>query len=381
MSNIRLIGILNYFIAMKILFDHQIFTMQAHGGISRYFSKLFEKSLTECDIECQLGFIYSKNEYIKRHFGKLSNRLAKFQFRKEKHLRKWLNKARSINSLKKDQYDIFHPTYFSPYFLKYIGSKPFVLTIHDMIPEHFKDFFPPSFQIPEQKKVLAEKAEKIIAVSENTKRDILDLLPVKEEKVSVIYHGGGISTQPYCPPQIHIPDSFILFVGARNDYKNFKRFINAVKDILTTNNDLYLICCGGGPFSNSEKKEIEVLKIENKIILLNSVKDNFLAYLYSMATAFVFPSLYEGFGIPILEAFRYQCPVLLSDIAVFREVAGDNALYFNPKSESSIKKSILEITCNDSLRKKLKKNGSNRVKNFSWQKTLSKTKELYKSVA
>jgi glycosyltransferase involved in cell wall biosynthesis len=354
--------------------------MQSVGGISRYFAQLIEESQKYDDINCQLGIVYSKNEYLPVRKGNLLNYLKDASFYKEKHLRRWLNTNRSISLLKKNKFSIFHPTYFNTYFLKYLKAKPFVLTVFDMIPEYFPEYFPSSFSIPSQKKYLLQKAARIIAISESTKQDIIELLDIDESIIDVVYLGNGILVKPQIPQNEIVPEQFILFVGARNDYKNFNLMLKALKPLLKSNDDLYLLCCGGGIFSNTETELIADLNIKDRIIHYNNVKDEHLAYFYQNARAFIFPSLYEGFGIPILEAFTYQCPVVLSDIKVFHEIAGDAAYYFDPKSEQSIKNSIDAVIDNEKLRTSIIKKGSERVKKYSWAITSIKTKEIYQSV-
>jgi glycosyltransferase involved in cell wall biosynthesis len=140
-----------------------------------------------------------------------------------------------------------------------------------------------------------------------------------------------------------------------------------------------LICAGGGKFSTQERKEIHRLQLSDKIIQMD-IHDNLLAYLYSQAQVFVFPSLYEGFGIPILEAFACGCPVLLSNRSSLPEVGGDAARYFDPESIPSLVEKLAEVMKNKALAEEMRTKGLDRSKLFSWENTALKTIETYKKV-
>ena len=138
-----------------------------------------------------------------------------------------------------------------------------------------------------------------------------------------------------------------------------------------------LVCAGGGTFTSLERKEIERLRLTDKIIQMDT-DDTVLAYLYTRAQAFVFPSLYEGFGIPILEAFACGCPVLLSKRSCLPEVGGDAARYFDPASVSNLVEILTEVLEDSSLANDMRTDGLNRLKLFSWDNTALKTIETYK---
>ena len=193
---------------MRILFDHQIFQLQEVGGISRYYAELVRQLSIAQNVK--VGLIFSDNQYLKDHkiipikplvdhrqeflkgvefYGK--GRLFNFfkTIKPSKYFNCYqINKEYSIALLKTMDYDIFHPTYYDDYFLEYIGNKPFVLTIHDMTYEKFPEFFPLNDKTAKIKKNLAQRATHIIAVSENTKKDIIEFWGIDNEKVSVIYH-------------------------------------------------------------------------------------------------------------------------------------------------------------------------------------------------
>jgi glycosyltransferase involved in cell wall biosynthesis len=175
------------------------------------------------------------------------------------------------------------------------------------------------------------------------------------------------------------PQKYLLFVGNRRVYKNFDTFTESISQLLRDDKNLYLICAGGGKFTPSEIASLEKSGVINKVTQC-SFDDNILAQLYQNALAFIFPSLYEGFGIPILEAFFCGCPVVASNISSLPEVAGDAAEYFDPLDKISILNAVKKIAYDHGLRCKLKNKGYERLKNFSWEKTANQTKMLYKSI-
>jgi glycosyltransferase involved in cell wall biosynthesis len=369
-------------VIMDILFDHQIFSSQKYGGISRYFNELIIGLNHEKDINAQVSLLFSNNHYINdNHFVKYYNFLSNAEFRGKVKLMTKLNEMYFISKLKK-KYDIFHPTYYNPYFLKYLKNKPFVLTVHDMIHEKFNIMFSKSDKTSEQKKFLAKKSSKIIAVSNNTKKDLIELFDIKDSKIEVVYLGNSLLQNSIsCTGfNVLIPSKYILFVGGRKGYKNFENFIKSIITILKNDLNIYVVCIGGGTFNNYEIEMLKSLGVINKILQYD-VKDEDLSYFYRNASAFVFPSLYEGFGIPILEAFACNCPVLCSNTSSFPEIAGEGALYFDPYSTESIKNAINNILNNvEDIRYKLIENGRRRLELFSWSKMTLQTRNVYESI-
>ena len=140
-----------------------------------------------------------------------------------------------------------------------------------------------------------------------------------------------------------------------------------------------VVCAGGSKFSNDEIILFKDSNIGHKIYHV-PIDDQFLAYLYRNALAFIFPSLYEGFGIPALEAISCSCPTLLSNVSSLPEVGGDAALYFDPEDQSSLREALLEIIKNKSLRDLLKEKAKKQVKKFSWSKTSEETLNLYRKI-
>jgi len=367
---------------MRIQYDHQIFTSQKYGGISRYFYELAKELESLKHIEINIPLIFSDNHYIsdKKHTKHICL-LSQKQFRGKQRLFNIVNKPNAIRKLKEQKFDIFHPTYYDPYFFKYLGNKPFILTVYDMIHEKFSDMFPSDDKTSENKKFLVEKATKIIAISESTKKDLMEIFGIDASKIEVVHLGNSMfpATNENANININIPDRYILFVGVRGIYKNFDRFIKSVSEILNQDRNLFVICAGGGKFCTDEIQLFSDLDIIKQVHQYD-LDDGTLANLYKNAQLFVFPSIYEGFGIPILESFACQCPLLCSNTSSLPEVAGDAAYYFDPYSKDSIKNAIVKVLDNKNLQEELRQKGLLRLEKFSWKQAAIKTKKIYVSV-
>ena len=275
------------------------------------------------------------------------------------------NRNLCLQAIRTGDFDLFHPTYYDPYFLSDLKDKPFVLTVYDLIHERLSGEFPDLQQdVAEQKILLMEKSEKIIAISKNTKRDLVEIYGIPEEKVAVIYLGCSqlIGTKPP-KDKLTAPNRYILFVGHRASYKNFDKLLNAVAPLLESDPELFLVCAGGKPLKPVETKKMVKLGIRGQV-LQYQVKDQGLAELYRRALFFVFPSRYEGFGLPILEAFSSRCPVVLSNTSSMPEIAGEAALYFDPESEGSMSEALRRLIEDEPLRKELQSLGEKKGRNF-----------------
>jgi glycosyltransferase involved in cell wall biosynthesis len=378
---------------MKILYDYQAFTYQMFGGVSRYFAEIIDN--LPCNITFEIAIKRSNNIYLnsKNLVANLlpdydieTNFLPYIRSTRKKNLfkllakilpkhfpfSKYYNKIYAQGKLSNNSFDLFHATYYDPYFLTFLKGKPFVLTIHDMIDE----IYGIGHYTPKRKLLLAHQATHIIAVSNQTKKDIVRILAINPEKISVIYHASALKV---VSNDIALPDNYILFVGGRTQgYKNFHFFIETISEILSLFKDLGIVCVGSS-FTTEEKKMFEDLQISERIHSINATEEE-LFTIYHNAKIFIFPSLYEGFGIPILEAFQAGCPVILSNSSCFPEIAGNAALYFEKNNQESLKEAIILMYMKKELRDKYIFLGTERLKAFSWEKAAKQTAEIYNKI-
>ena len=364
----------------RIFFDHQKFTTQKYGGISRYFSTIIDEIKTRPDFDYKLGVIYSDNHYIgheKQYFkNSLGKKIMNF---KNSQTAYYANETYCNYILEKSDYDIFHPTYYNPYFFKRL-KKPLVITVHDMTYERLPEYFWANDQLTHQKRINIERADKIIAISQTTKNDILKFnTTIDPNKIAVIYHGIDLSKPLITKPVLNIPDEYILFVGDRSGYKNFYLFINAYVTLDERYKNVKIVLTGGGPMGIADIEFLKRMNVFDKVHHVQ-VSDEELNFLYQEALLFVYPSLYEGFGLPILEAFKSGCPVLLSDTECFREVGGDAVEFFSPYDMDHLSYKMGELLDDENLRASLVMRGFQRLKEFDILKCTDLTLDLYKSM-
>ncbi|WP_080902832.1 glycosyltransferase family 1 protein [Parabacteroides sp. Marseille-P3160] len=362
---------------MDVLFDYQIFCSQYIGGISRYFYELL-KHLPDEKVKVKFPLAFSNNYYLKKrdvssHFALLPHLNLKIRNKTMQSINEYcVNRV-----LKSQQFDLFHPTYYQTYYLdnSLLKSKPLVLTVHDMTHERFMK----GDEIILAKKKLMQRADRIIAISQHTKKDILKYINVPEERISVVYHGQDSTVTHNISRPRNIPDTdYILYVGSRNGYKNFEILARAFSQLVEKNRFLNLICTGEA-FTKDEYALFDQLKIK-EFVYAQMVTDEELRWLYKNALLFVFPSLYEGFGFPILEAFSMGCPVVLSNASCFPEIAGNAAAYFDPMDVDSIVQSIESVVEDEEKRKVLVQLGTERLSLFTWNNTARETANVYKAL-
>lgn len=380
---------------MRVLFDHQIFCSQKYGGISTYFYEILmhlPPSINPllCLVEATnvyaqaLGYPKDREGYKRTYFPTsfLFRTYYKLTYRHQLFFRKRfrLNEEYAKRIIKKGEYDIFHPTYFENYYLNILpADKPMVLTVHDLTPEIYPHLFPHDIQAKNRLSLL-QRANHIIAVSNNTKQDIIRFYNIPEDKISVIYH--GFSPTPHQHSSIvNISSPYMLYVGGRCHYKNFDKFCNALFPVLQKYPHIKVLCTGDS-FSQDEIEMLQTRGIQNNFIHYFCKNNQELYYLYHNAICFVYPSAYEGFGLPILEAYHAQCPVMLNYSSCFPEIANDAAIFFefHEDGSSNFSEKFDLLYCNADFRKDLISRQNQRLQNFSWTKSAQQLCEIYHKV-
>lgn len=342
-----------------------------------------------------LKYFYPENEYLlftppfndergfnfKKDFGE-DNVITPIGFLDNQFPSIW--RRNLVTELKKNKIELFHGlSHEVPYGLKKNGIKS-IVTIHDLIFIRYPEYFPwidRKVYLSKIKHAIRE-VDLIIAICEQTKNDLINFLNVPAEKIRVCYQSCHEQYQngPVDSHQINLIKSkyglerdYFLFVGAFEARKNILNLIEGMS-YFGTSKDLVIV-----GRENSFKMEIDLkirqMNLENTARVLTNVPTEDLPALYSGAEIFCFPSFFEGFGIPIIEAMFCETPVLTSHGSCFPEVAGEGAFYVDPESPFQIGKALYELTKNPELLSRLKKGASKQVKKFTSQKT---NKELYK---
>ena len=373
---------------IRILIDGCIYGTQAHGGIGRYFTEM----LTRLGAQgAGFDFLFHLNCDQKGELPKASQiKLLK----RWESMPQWLLKSLWKNYYRAKilafQPHIFHSTYYTPPYWKALKT---VVTVHDFIDEHFfRTMSGNRVGFIEHKRKMIEQADAVIAVSKSAKNDILTYTDADPGKISVIYHGvNGYFKSSVSDLDIDKVNSFRsdngingpywLFVGRRTSYKNFSTLLRAWALLDEVHRlDTWLVAVG--PDDGLEQWQIDFLvkhRLENRLILLSRVEDRLLKTAYQGAQAFIFPSLYEGFGIPLLEAMACGTPLIISDMSAFHEVAGEAAKYFDPHDAEMLADQMQQMLDHD-MRHFLIHKGKQRVDAFSWEQCADRHANLYKAL-
>lgn len=361
---------------MRILYDGHIFKIQRAGGINRYFANLIDG--LPADISPTLatsrvtGVHWPQNPKLKilRYKGiGAGSVLRNFE-------EPYLNLVTG-----RYKYDVFHPTYYTSFVRRKWSDYrcPAVLTIYDIIHEKFAAMMDPTGLYAEEKRQAIIASQAIICISENTKNDVIDYYSVPESKITVIHLAADLSADFASGPEV-IPDHpYFLYVGNRAPYKNFDSLLFSLSQITKTQREIAL-CVVGSPFSDDERKMISRLGLSENICQYPHVSDAHLAKLYRWSLALVYPSLYEGFGIPPLEAMQCGTLVVASNTSSIPEVVGDAGILFDPRSTGELSEILLSISNDTVDRKAIIEKGYRRAKEFRWDKTISQTVKVYRSL-
>lgn len=276
-------------------------------------------------------------------------------------------------------FDVFFaPAHYIPRYC----PRPVVVTIHDLSYFYYPDEFLKKdlYKLTNWTEKAVDRASKIIAVSKNTKKDILKYYHPDESKIEVIYNGYERKATKTTQPMM-IKKPFILYNGTIQPRKNIITLVDAFSKFQINYPDFNLILAGKKGWLYEETLEhIKKLGLSDKVSAPGYIPDEELNYLYKNAFCFVMPSLYEGFGIPVLEAMSHQCPVVSSFASSLPEIGGEACLYFDPKSSENLYDKLVELKENPSLRKSLVQKGKERIKMFSWKNCTRATLDLLASI-
>lgn len=301
--------------------------------------------------------------------------------------------------------DIVHYPWFDFFFhtLPIRKRFPMVVTIHDTEPLIFPKQYPTGLRGKINfllQKISLQSCRLIISDSQNSKEDIIRFFKLNEAKIKVVPLAADQKFRVLNDARLlrikrkySLPDKFLLYVGDANWVKNLPFLIEGFKSIVEAYPTLKLVLIGGVFLKNLENidhPELASLKklnrmireynLEEKVFRPGSIDNGELIAFYNLATIYIQPSLYEGFGLPILEAFSCGTPVVSSDRGSLREVGGNAAVYFDPTNLKQFKSILLEILEDKSLQKKLSKLGLEQAAKFSWDKVIDETKIVYEKV-
>ena len=366
---------------MRILYDHQVFSLQDAGGASRYHFELarYLGSVPDVQVELSLGFYRS---------------VCRFEDLASPHLRVRglrapippglpryaVNEAiGTAASAFAARFDIYHPTYFRS--MPAIRSRRMVVTHHDCVYEEFPRLFRDAAAVIRSKGKLYARADRIICISEASRRGLLAYYPVDAAKTQVVHH--GLTALPRSPKaaqelRAHVRRPFLLYVGIRNYHKNFLGFLQAFHGA-RLHEDYDVLALGGGPLSAKETAAIASLAVSDSVVAIPSVTDELLAEAYVAAALFVYPSLSEGFGIPPLEAMAAGCPVAVSNVTAIPEVCRRRAVLLRSNPRWLDHTRIAQRLNDAEARTRSIARGREVAAGYSWDKCGAETLEVYRA--
>lgn len=346
-----------------LVFGPEIWSEQSNGGISRYFAEL-SNNVSLLGSSCMVLIPPNSNS----HAANINTQLD---------LRNLKQALKSISKSSYSKKKIYHATYYNKKNLRIAKSLGFktIITVFDMISEIFPDK-PPRFRFfPNIKRKSIRLADGIICISESTKNDLIRIYGIDESAIQVIYLAS--SFQVRAPTDLQKRrENFILYVGNRSGYKNFKILLNAFGDSHFLKSNFTLIAFGGGQFNEEEEEEIAKLNVGKSVIHIGG-DDSRLKELYLTSKLLVYPSLYEGFGLPLLEAMSLGCPVIASEVSSMPEIGHEAVLYFDPSSAEGLQSLLEKTLLDEELLETLTQKGLARSAKFSWQETARETLDFY----
>jgi glycosyltransferase involved in cell wall biosynthesis len=362
---------------LRVGFDDQIFIAQRRGGISKYFVELFAR-LPKFGVEPVILSTGTRNAHLaesglvprlpeRSRLGGIANYVS------------WRATGRPRTTPRPlPEFDVLHHTFTKGAYLR-AWDGPRVVTVFDMTPELFPGYFPrgnPHFE----KRRYCELSDAIISISENTAEDMYRLYsPSLRSKTHVIPFGVGEEFFATGAHSLDLPARYVLFVGVRYGYKHFDLGLWAFESLAAADPELHFVVVGGGDFSRAELAAFEASGLGARIHHVVP-SDAAMPEIYQRAQAFQFPSIYEGFGLPTLEALASGTPTVLADASCSREVGGDAALYAAPGDAKDLADK-LTVAMSPGERERVRSAGPARGRLFQWDDLASATADLYRSLA
>lgn len=367
--------------AMNVLFDSHAFCLQRYGGISRYVCELAAHLAREPGVDVSIAAAVHRNALLARMSENagvtVTGRYLPWPqvFYGPMVLANVVHAAQHAPAAQ-----IVHETYY-PAFAAPPRRARHVITVHDMIHEILPRQFSKADGTSWRKRRAVARADRVICVSHSTRDDLIERLGVSERRIEVVHHGWSLpAPDPRTVTAAAASRPFLLFVGARAGYKNFDRLVEVYAASSRLRSELSVVCFGGGSLTASEVSSLRSHGLAADDVRHAHGDDSVLAGLYAQAVALVYPSLYEGFGIPMLEAMGTGCPVAASNTSAMPEIAGGAAVLFDPGDTDAMRSALEQVVFDASTRARLVRDGLARAGVFSWQRCATETLAVYRSL-
>lgn len=360
-----------------VAYDHHAFSLQPFGGVSRYFCELALRVAKQPGLDTRVVAPLHYNQHLAAADG--LQRVGRYW--RMVHPSTW-RVYRGSNALLTPAVlgalrpDVLHTTYYWGVPRRF--RAPVVVTAFDMIHELYPESFRPEDPTREAKRRCVQRADHIVCISHSTARDLHRLLGVPHAKMTVTHLGFADTLSAVALDAAPPARPYLLYVGQRHGYKNFMAMLQAWGDSAVLREAFDLLAFGGGPFTPAERAAIDKLQPRADAVRQQGGDDAALARAYRQARAFIYPSAYEGFGIPPLEAMSVGCPVACSHSSSLPEVVGEAALTFDPTDHDALRAAMERVAFDDELRADLVARGGARARHFTWQRCAEETAEVYR---
>lgn len=356
---------------MRVTFDEQIFLRQQHGGVSRYFTQLWRHANQLPDCQMVPDFRWHLNRHAQdaglgRRLPQGMSRLKSIPRVGNRYL------PRPIAT------QVSHHTYYDVRYMERSRAHVKAVTVYDMIPELFPFMF--GHRPHEGKAECVQAADIVFCISSSTARDLHSFYDLEASRVYVTPLAADPVFQPGAAPSRPVPPEFVLYVGNRQGYKDFPVLLEALALLPANLHHVALLAVGGGPFTRNEAGALRDAGLDGKVHQRNA-PDAELAGLFAHAACFVFPSRYEGFGLPTVEAMSCACPVLLARSSSHLEVGGEAATFFEPGDAKDLSMRLAQLLADPLLRESRKAASLKQASKFSWHATARATVAGYRAVA
>jgi glycosyltransferase involved in cell wall biosynthesis len=359
---------------MKIFYDGAIYQIQKAGGINRYFANIINR-LPASDEPVLVASVVREVNWPSH--PRLKVRVLP-DFRPNRVSRRAGRYACRWTTFR-EKPDIVHPTYYSALGMRRLNSYacPSVLTVYDFIHTLFPELDPGARFAALQKQAILD-ADALLCISHHTRADLLERIPSVEAKTHVIHLASEMELKMAFGPEPVPANPYFLFVGSRTFYKNFEGLVRAFARLADLPVSLAVV---GSPFEEHEGRLFDELKIAHRVEYFGFAPDAHLAKLLRCSLALVYPSFYEGFGIPPLEAMQCETLVIAANTSSVPEVVGDAALLFDPRNEAELVDLLREVAANRVNREDLIARGRARAAGFTWERTAAQTVAVYRELA
>lgn len=363
-------------VSIRVLYDGEAFFRHSRGGITRYLSEL----IREFDADPSLGVtpVMPYKWVATRHLAEIDARFVEVPLPR----RVRLTALRALNARRVRQVepaDIVHHSLYEPDAFDRWPGERHITTVYDFMLDRFPSMLHPDDDHPDRIREVIQRADAAICISKTTLADLGRFHPDYDNPAFAVPLGVGESFFDPAPTKLpSLPDNYVLAVSNRLAHKNVDVLLEAFADLATRHRDLHLVLVGAYPASETER--LRELRIADRTVRLR-VSDAVLPWIYRRASVLMYTSLWEGFGLPVVEAMASRCPAVIADVAALTEVGGEAVLVFDPTDRAALVEHVERVLTDPNEGERLRAAGVERARMFTWRRTAELTAKVYEQVA